>query len=722
MRFLRELNLFRKLLVLAAVPITGLIALSIGATVDRFFAYQGMARLVEVTEAAAKTGALIHETQKERGLSVTFLASDGALFGDALQDQHPRTDGRLEEVRRALRRQGAGGSIGTALAEAVEGLAERARTREQVLAKTATAEQTLAYYSDVNRRLLGAIRGLARFADDARIATLLTAYGQLLRVEESAGIERALVGAVLASGRLSEQQARRARNLSTRQRLHIEEFRALVPDRIRADLDQVLAGQKSDQVAQMRRQALTGAQPDPKAWFEAATARIDRFNRLDNALIQQIQGRATDLRGQAERDFWLVMGLVLGGIAVTLWIAYAVTHGITAQMRHLSTAIHAFSRGSLDSRATVLAGDEMGEVANTFNEMARELEATTVREREHYEQEQVKADRFRETVDEIRETLRLIAFGDLTQTVAVPEDDEELAQLASNINMMTNGLRELAREMIGATEEMVASMEQLRGATQSQSAAAAQQASSSNETMTTLEEIRVISEQSREKAQALGKTADRALKEGEEGRRQVAHSVGGMEDIRKQVDTIGDHIRGLEGQTRQIEEVNAAVGGLAQQSKMLALNASIEAVKAGEAGKGFAAVAREVKNLAQQSGDATAQAQTILKEVRQAIQNVVAVVEQGTGGIVDALHSVERAGNTFERVSNVVEETAIASKQIVAAVQQESTGIDQLASAVEEINKATNQFADTTRQTESASRDLQRITETLRAHAEVYEV
>ena len=726
MRFLRDLNLFRKLLTLAAVPIAGMIALSIGATVDRYLEFQGMQELEGLAEMAATVGTVVHETQKERGLSITLLASGGSVFGERLQEQWDRTDGEVAELNALLQREWAprtASRVRNRLLEAKAGLAERARIRKQVQDGTLSQEAALDYYSQLNRQLLAAIAGMARMADDGRTANLLAAYGQMLRAEENAGIERALVAGILASGESSPETLARVRGLVDQQRLYLEEFRLLAPDDMRQAFQEIAGGESANAVARMREQVLTGdARVEAEEWFQAATARIDRFNRLDDRIVQQVRQHSADLRSGAKRDFWLVMLLVVGGIALTLWIAYAVTRGITTQMRYLTTAIGSFSRGAFDSRAVVVSRDEIGEVASTFNEMARELEETSARERDAYEHEQGKARRFRETVDNIRETLRLIAFGDLTQTVPIPEDDEDLAQLAYHINMMTNGLRELTREMVGATEQMVENMDQLREATQSQSAAAAQQASSSNETMTTLEEIRVIADQSRDKAQSLGRTADKALQEGEEGRRQVTHSLEGMEAIRSQVEAIGRNIRGLEDQTRQIEEVNGAVAGLSQQSKMLALNASIEAAKAGEAGQGFAAVAREVKNLAQQSGDATEQVQTILKEVRQAIHNVVAVVDEGTGGIVDALRSVERAGNTFERLSNVVEETAIASKQIVAAVQQESTGIDQLANAVEEINKATNQFADTTRQTENASRNLERITHTLRDHAEVYEV
>jgi methyl-accepting chemotaxis protein len=83
----------------------------------------------------------------------------------------------------------------------------------------------------------------------------------------------------------------------------------------------------------------------------------------------------------------------------------------------------------------------------------------------------------------------------------------------------------------------------------------------------------------------------------------------------RQVQEIARNILALSQQTQLVGDITSTVNDLADQSNMLALNAAIEAAKAGEQGKGFAVVAAEVRNLAEQSKQATAQAQTILSEI-----------------------------------------------------------------------------------------------------------
>ena len=101
-----------------------------------------------------------------------------------------------------------------------------------------------------------------------------------------------------------------------------------------------------------------------------------------------------------------------------------------------------------------------------------------------------------------------------------------------------------------------------------------------------------------------------------------------MEEIRARVDGIAQEILTLSERTQQIGAITATVNELADQSNLLALNASIEAARAGEHGKGFAVVADQVRRLSEQSKAATAQVETILTDVRDATAAAVAASQR----------------------------------------------------------------------------------------------
>jgi len=302
-----------------------------------------------------------------------------------------------------------------------------------------------------------------------------------------------------------------------------------------------------------------------------------------------------------------------------------------------------------------------------------------------YKSVSMSRDDIEKRVREYSELIEQVARGDLTRRIEVRGDDE-LARLGHHLNMMTDSLAAMTGRVTESSDAILGILEQVQQAVNDQSSGAAQQASSVNQTTSTLEEIRSTSRQTLEKALALGEVAERTRQEGEHGLNSVEGTVMGMRKISTRVDAIAQTVLALSDQVQQIGEITTVVNGLAQQSKMLALNASIEAAKAGEAGRGFAVVAAEVKELAEQSQQSTSQVQSMLQEIRKAADRAVMTMEESSKGLESGAQLAERTGATMENLINVIHETSLASQQIVAAVRQEAAGIDQIATGSSELS------------------------------------
>ncbi|ABK44341.1 methyl-accepting chemotaxis sensory transducer [Magnetococcus marinus MC-1] len=306
----------------------------------------------------------------------------------------------------------------------------------------------------------------------------------------------------------------------------------------------------------------------------------------------------------------------------------------------------------------------------------------------------------------------LVADGDLTPRLAI-EGDDGLAQLGNNLNVMTERLAEMARSINSASNAMRHTLSSVHKAVADQSSGAAQQAAAVNETTSTLVEIRTTSSQTLEKASELGKSAERTREVGDRGLDMVEENIAGMQSIRNRVEGIAASILALSKQTQQIGEITGVVAGLAQHSKMLALNASIEAAKAGDSGKGFAVVAAEVKDLAEQSEESTAQVQKILTEIQHATDRAVMATEEGVKDVDQGVILMSRTGEVVRDLKDVIHQSVLSSQQIVAAVRQEAVGIDQVSMAMNEINSVTGQFVEATQKTSVASEDLNHLAITL---------
>ncbi|OSM00215.1 protoglobin domain-containing protein [Magnetofaba australis] len=308
-----------------------------------------------------------------------------------------------------------------------------------------------------------------------------------------------------------------------------------------------------------------------------------------------------------------------------------------------------------------------------------------------------------------------VAQGDLSQRLELmTKGHDDLGRLGGNMNAMVDQLAGITRGITDTSEAIVGSLEKVRRAVADQSSGAAQQAAAVNETTSTLEEIRATSNQTLEKATSMGASAEQTRNAADRGLKLVEENINGMQSIRSKVEAIAETILALSKKTQQIGEITNVVAGLAQHSKMLALNASIEAAKAGDSGKGFAVVASEVKDLAEQSEESTTQVQRILMEIQHATDRAVMVTEEGAKGMDQGMSLMERMGEVVRELQEVVHQSARSSQQIVAAVRQEAVGIDQVSTAMGEINQVTGQFVTATDRTSEASNELNLLAEQLR--------
>jgi methyl-accepting chemotaxis protein len=162
----------------------------------------------------------------------------------------------------------------------------------------------------------------------------------------------------------------------------------------------------------------------------------------------------------------------------------------------------------------------------------------------------------------------------------------------------------------------------------------------------------------------------------------------------------------LSEQSQSIGEIIATVNDLAEQSNLLAVNAAIEAARAGEQGKGFAVVAQEVKSLAAQSRQATAQVRTILGEIQKATTAAVLATEQGHKTVETGVALSGEAGESIRQLSESIGEAAQAATQIAASSQQQMVGMDQVGIAIDAIRQASLQNVAGTKQAEVAAQNL----------------
>lgn len=274
--------------------------------------------------------------------------------------------------------------------------------------------------------------------------------------------------------------------------------------------------------------------------------------------------------------------------------------------------------------------------------------------------------------------------------------------------------RSVTRQLREAITQLSSSAAEILAMTMQVAAGAAETATAVSETTTTVEEVKQTAQVASQKARYVSETAQKASQSSQTGRRSVEGAIEGMGRIREQTESIAESIVRLSEQSQAIGEIIATVSDLAEQSNLLAVNASIEAAKAGEHGKGFAVVAQEVRSLAEQSKQATVQVRGILSDIQKAMGAAVMATEQGSKAVEAGVAQSTEAGESIRVLAESIVEAAQASMQIAASSQQQLVGMDQVALAMENIKQASTQNVASTKQAETAAKGLHELGQKLK--------
>jgi methyl-accepting chemotaxis protein len=404
-------------------------------------------------------------------------------------------------------------------------------------------------------------------------------------------------------------------------------------------------------------------------------------------LVTEMQAGETAVRASRsleanDRVHSTQMTILVGGLCSFLLLSLAgvlLTRNIAGPLGEVSRAAQKIASGNLSvSFVPTSRRDEVGVLAASFTEMTISL-------------------------GQMAHTAELISNGDLTVEVK-PRSDKDV--LGNAFATMVEKLRRVIGEMQESIGILSSSAQQIVATTVQVASAASETATAVAETTATVEEVKQTARLAAQKAKYVSENAQIATQVSESGKKSAADSVDAMKKIREQMESIAESIVRLSEQGQTIGEIMLSVNDLAEQSNLLAVNASIEAAKAGEQGKGFAVVAQEVRNLAEQSKQATIQVRSILGEIQKATNAAVMVTEQGSKAVDAGVKQSVQAGESVQKLGESIAEAAQAATQIAASSQQQMAGMDQVAQAMENIKTASTQNVASTKQTELAAKNI----------------
>ncbi|MBG0562152.1 methyl-accepting chemotaxis protein [Actinoplanes aureus] len=256
--------------------------------------------------------------------------------------------------------------------------------------------------------------------------------------------------------------------------------------------------------------------------------------------------------------------------------------------------------------------------------------------------------------------------------------------------------RDLRREVGAAVGHIQSSSAQLEAAAAQQVNGGRDQASAMSEITTTISELLITSRQIADSAQRVSKIAEETEAAARTGDSTIDQTRASMAAIRAQVDQIVQHMLALGEKSQQIGLVVDLVSELAEQTNILAINATIEASGAGEWGRRFAVVAEEIRKLADRTAASAKEIRALIDDVRGAVNTTVMATEIGAKAVDAGARQFDDATNSFREIVQLVATTNDATREIELSTKQQST-------AVEQVNVAASDTARVSRETEASA-------------------
>jgi len=632
MRVINKLGFKQKLFILVLVPLLACLYFSLNTLVDTNNKRESLENIQQLLSLTVLNNALVHELQKERGMTAVYLGTEGEEFALQLSNQREKTSQALNNLTNNSNEFTSNVlEVNRIFSTIKQELSQLDATRAQVTNLSISSELAISYYTNLNNKVLQLTGFFISLSPKETVRSAI-AYYNFLEAKERAGIERAVVSTAFAGNSFTANAFQKFISLDATQQTFLAQFSMNSSNQSQRDFSQKMDNNAVVEVRNMRRLAKRiGAQGpfniEADFWFSQATQRINLLKEYENVLADDFTIAINKLFSLQSSKVLSTLSIVLMVVVITGAVVWLILTNLFNQLNFLSsTLIRVKDDHDLTARAKVLGSDELGQLASALNETLATFSGAI--------------DQIGHSSIELSASAQQSADTVEKNSLSLLQQQNETGQVATAVEEMSASVQEVARNTSTA---MIAAHQANEKAIESQSV--------------------------------------------------VDDSLNAINTLVGDVDEVSQQISGLHSTSSTISGVIDVIKGIAEQTNLLALNAAIEAARAGEQGRGFAVVADEVRTLAQRTQESTVEIEEIINKLQNQANNahtMISGTQERAKETVQGTHQIElsltQVVTSISDINAMVEQIAAAAEEQVNVTQEINRNISDIDDKSQEVS------------------------------------
>ncbi|MBK8176045.1 MAG: nitrate- and nitrite sensing domain-containing protein [Rhodospirillales bacterium] len=370
------------------LPLAVLVCLA-GALVQYKLEREQLSKKLQLSmEIVPAISDVIHQLQRERGMSSGFTGSHGTAFTTALPAQRIDTNSALQLLHDKIaleQRQEDRSRLASAIDRALTDLDQLPDVRARITQLHLSVEDIVAYYTRIISGLLEITSQLSAITDDPRISRIITSYMALMRAKEADGLQRAMGSVGFGAGTFEQRVYDRLVVMVARQDAYLDIFKRFADDAVQSYFDATVKGDDIAEVARMRQVALASVHTKTTGgiraedWFNAISREMEMLRAVEEYQAGELRSLTQQIQEHAHRHFLaLLIGTSVLGV-LTIAFALAMARSVTAPIGRLMATLRRLAEGeSTIGMAEIDRRDEIGAIAralDTFRDLTERQKA-----------------------------------------------------------------------------------------------------------------------------------------------------------------------------------------------------------------------------------------------------------------------------------------------------------------------------------------------------------